>query len=44
MDRLVTQFKPMIHTIFPNNDAVFQDDSTEAVPSQFEGHEGEHLP
>jgi hypothetical protein len=33
MDRLGNQVHPMTQTIFPNNDAVFQD--------QFEEHEGE---
>jgi hypothetical protein len=41
----------MLHTLFPNNDAVFQDDSSPVhtagtVQSWFEEHEGEiqHLP
>jgi hypothetical protein len=51
MERLVNQAHPMIQTSFPNNDAVFQDDTTlihtaGTVQSWFEEHEGElqHLP
>jgi hypothetical protein len=45
------QVHPMIQTLFPNNDAVFEDENTPihtagTVPSWFEVHEGElqHLP
>jgi hypothetical protein len=49
MDSLGIQVYPMLQTLFPNNDAVFQDDN---VPihifgtASFEEHEGElqHLP
>jgi hypothetical protein len=47
--RLGNQVQPMIQTIFPNNDAVFQDDNASihtagTVQSWFEEHEGElHL-
>jgi hypothetical protein len=51
VDRLGNQVHPMIQTLLPNNDAVFQDDSTPIHPagtaySWFEEHEGElqHLP
>jgi hypothetical protein len=51
VDRLGNQVYPMIQTLFPNNDAVFQDDSAlihtaATVQSWFEEHEGElqHLP
>jgi hypothetical protein len=51
MDRLGNQVHPMIQTLFPNNDAVFQDDSAliykaGTLQSCFEDHEGElqHLP
>jgi hypothetical protein len=51
MERLGNQVHPMIHALFPNNDAVFQDDNAPiltagTVHSQFEEHEGElqHLP
>jgi hypothetical protein len=39
VDWLGNQVHPMIQTLFPNNDAVFQDDN--AVQSLFEEHEGE---
>jgi hypothetical protein len=43
VDRLGNQVYPMIQTLFPNNDAVFQDDNApihtdEAVWSRFEEH------
>jgi hypothetical protein len=48
---LSNQLHPMIQILFPNNDAVFQDDNalihiTGTVQSWFEEHEGEleHLP
>jgi hypothetical protein len=46
VDRLRNQVHPMIQTLFPNNDAVFQDDSapihtTAFVLSWFEEHESE---
>jgi hypothetical protein len=51
MDRLGNQVDPMIQTLFPNNGAVFQDDSAPirtagTVRSWFEEHEDElqHLP
>jgi hypothetical protein len=51
MDRLGNQVHPIIQTLFPNNNAVFQDDNTpihtaETAQSWFEEHEGElqHLP
>jgi hypothetical protein len=51
VDRLGNQVQPMIQTLFPNNDAVFQDDSAPihtdgTVRSWFEVHEGElqHFP
>jgi hypothetical protein len=51
MDSLANQMHPMIQTLFPNNDAVFQDDNVSShiagtVQSWFEEHEGElhHLP
>jgi hypothetical protein len=50
-ERLGNQVHPMIQTLFPNNNAVFQDDNpsihtTGTVQSWFEEHEGElqHLP
>jgi hypothetical protein len=48
MDRLGNQVHPMIQTLFPSNDAVFEDDSaplhtTGTVELRFEEHEGEHL-
>jgi hypothetical protein len=47
IDSLGNQVHPMIQTLFPNNDAVFQDDSalihtTGTVRSWFEEHEREH--
>jgi hypothetical protein len=44
VDRLDNQVHPMIQTLFPNKDAVFQDDNapihtTESVQSWFEEHE-----
>jgi hypothetical protein len=51
VDRLGNLVHPTIQTLFPNNDAVFQDDSTPihtagTVQSLFEEHEGElqHCP
>jgi transposase len=51
VDRLGNRVNPMIQMLFPNNDAVFQDDNapihtTGTVLSWFEEHEGElqHLP
>jgi hypothetical protein len=51
MDRLANQVHPIFQTLFPNNDAVFQDDSVPihtagTSESWFEEHEGElqHLP
>jgi hypothetical protein len=51
IDRLGNQVHPMIQMLFPNNDAVFQDDSASihtagTVRLWFEDHEGEleHLP
>jgi hypothetical protein len=51
VDRLGNQVHPMIQTLFPNIEAVFQDDSAlihtaGTVQSWFEEHEGElqHLP
>jgi hypothetical protein len=46
MDRLDDQVYPMIQTLFPNNNAVFQDDNApihtrRTVQSWFEEHEGE---
>jgi hypothetical protein len=46
VDRLGNQMPPMIQTLFPNNDAVFQDDSVPidtagSVQSWFEKHECE---
>jgi hypothetical protein len=46
MDRLGNQVRPMIQTLFLNNDAVYQDDSAPihtagTVQSWFEEHEGE---
>jgi hypothetical protein len=51
VDRLGNQVHPMFQTLFPNNDAVSQDDNAPThkagtVQSWFEEHEGElqHLP
>jgi hypothetical protein len=51
VDRLYNQLYPMIQTLFPNKDAVFQNENApihiaETVQSWFEEHEGElqHLP
>jgi hypothetical protein len=51
LDKLGNQVHPMIQTVFPNNDAVFQDDNAPiqtavTLPSWFEEYEGElrHLP
>jgi hypothetical protein len=49
MDGLGNQVRPMIQTLFPNNSAVFKDDSVPihtagTVQSWFEEHEGELLP
>jgi hypothetical protein len=51
VDRLSNQVYPIIQTLFPNNDVVFQDDSApiqtaHTVHSVLEEHEGElqHLP
>jgi hypothetical protein len=51
MDRLSNQMHPVIQTLFPNKDAVFQDDSAPihtagTVQLWFEEHEGErqHFP
>jgi hypothetical protein len=51
VDRLGNQVHPIIQTLFPNNDAVLQEDNapnhtTRTVQSWFEEHEGElqHLP
>jgi hypothetical protein len=51
LGRLSNQVHPMIQKLFPNNDAVFQDDNVPihtagTVQSWFEEHEGElqHLP
>jgi hypothetical protein len=51
VDRLGNHVHPMIQTLFPNNDAVFQDDSVPiytagTVQSWFEEHKGkpQHLP
>jgi hypothetical protein len=51
VDRLGNQVHPMIRMLFPNNNAVFQDDNVHihtagTVRSWFEEHEGElqHLP
>jgi hypothetical protein len=46
VDRLDNQVYPMIQTLFPNSDTVFQDDSApihtaRTVQSWFEEHEGE---
>jgi hypothetical protein len=46
VDGLGNQAHPMIQTLFPNNDAVFQDDSAPintagTVQSWFEDHEDE---
>jgi hypothetical protein len=45
VDRLGNQVHPMIQMLFPNNDAVFQDDvpihTAGTVQSWFEEHEGE---
>jgi hypothetical protein len=45
VDRLSNQVHPMIQALFPNNDAVFQDDNAlihtaKSVQSWFEEHEG----
>jgi hypothetical protein len=34
----------MIQTLFPNNNAVYQDDNAGTVLSWFEEHEGEYFP
>jgi hypothetical protein len=44
---LTNQVNPMIQKLFPNNEAVFQDDNAHihvagTVPSWFEEHEGEY--
>jgi hypothetical protein len=51
VDKLRNQIHPMIQTLFPNKDAVFQDDNASihtagTVQSWFEDHGGElqHLP
>jgi hypothetical protein len=51
VDRLANQVNSMIQMLFPNNDAVFQDDSAPihtagSVQKWFEEHEGDvpHLP
>jgi hypothetical protein len=51
VDRLGNQVHSMIHTLFPNNVAIFQDDNVPihtagTVQSWFEEHAGElqHLP
>jgi hypothetical protein len=51
VDRLYNQVHPLIRTLFPNNDAVFQDDNSlihtaETVQSWFQEHKDEikHLP
>jgi hypothetical protein len=51
VEKLGNQVQPMIQTLFPNNDAVLQDDKcshshTRTVQSWLEEHEGEfqHLP
>jgi hypothetical protein len=51
VDRLGNQVHPVIQTLFPNNDAVFQDDNAPThtagtVQSWFQEHQGElqHLP
>jgi hypothetical protein len=51
MDRLGNQVHPVIQTLFPNNDVVFQDESAPihtagTVQTRFEEHEGElqHFP
>jgi hypothetical protein len=46
LDRLGNQSHPMIQALFPNNDAVFQDNNVpihtaRTVQSWFEEHEGE---
>jgi hypothetical protein len=46
VDRLCNQVHPILQMLFPNNDAVFQDDNTPihtagTVQSWFEEHEGE---
>jgi hypothetical protein len=46
VDRLSNQMRPMIQTLFPKYDAVFQDDSAPihtagTVESEYEEHEGE---
>jgi hypothetical protein len=46
VNKLANKVHPMIQTLFPNDDAVFQDDSTPIHTAGFEEHEGElqHLP
>jgi hypothetical protein len=51
VDRLGNQVQPIVQTLFPNNNAVFQDDNAPihtagTVQLRFEEHEGElqHLP
>jgi hypothetical protein len=51
VDRLGNQVHPVVQTLFPNNDAVFQEDNAPiqiagTVQSWFEEHDGElqHLP
>jgi hypothetical protein len=50
VDRLGNQARPMIQTLFPNNDAILRDDNAPihtagSVQPWFEEHEGEqHLP
>jgi hypothetical protein len=46
VDRFGNQVHPIIQTLFPNNDALFQDDNaplhtTGTIQSWFEKHEGE---
>jgi hypothetical protein len=46
VDRVGNQMHPMIQTLFPNNDALFQDDSAQihragTIQSCFKKHEGE---
>jgi hypothetical protein len=48
-ERLGNQVHPMVQTLFPNNDAVFQDDiapihTAGTVQSSFEEHAGQRLP
>jgi hypothetical protein len=47
VDRLSNQVHPMIQTLFPNNNAIFQEDNTRfrivgTIQLWFEEHEGEH--